>query len=309
MRRAALLLILLCAATSAWAQNAPPYHGPGDPPVDLAELPPWPPVPLFVGENPKLSAKEWAGAKLAKAWINLDSPPKKGADGRLLYLYGQGMPSVVCAPLQVCTIELQPGETVQDVHLGDAAQWQVMPARSGPDDGRTTYVVVKPLEIGLVTTLFITTDRRPYHLKLISRKTEFMPRVAFVYPDDMRRQWAAYQQAQQAERDRQTLPDTGHQLGDLDFEYNVVGKAPWKPVRVYNDGTKTYIQMPKAMSQSEAPALLVLAGKRKLFAGKREQLVNYRVRGDRYIVDRVFERAILVAGVGRRQTRIQIVRR
>lgn len=298
MRLGIWLLIWWCWAGVAWAQTP-----------DLEALPPWPPGPVFVGRDPRLSAKEWAGAKLAKAWMDLDSKPKKGRDGRLLYLYGQGLPSVVCAPLQVCTIELQAGEAVQDVHLGDTAQWQVMPARSGPAEAPTTHVVIKPLEIGLVTSLLITTDRRPYHIKLISRQQEWMPRVAFVYPDEMRRQWDAYHLAQQAERERQTLPPTGHRLGDLDFAYRLLGKAPWKPLRVYNDGVKTYIQMPRAMAQSEAPALLVLSGKRQLLGGKRQQLVNYRLHGDRYIVDRVFDRAILVAGVGRHQTRIEIVRR
>ncbi|ETX01005.1 MAG: hypothetical protein ETSY1_09145 [Candidatus Entotheonella factor] len=281
-------------------ESRPPWSAQA--PQTLAELPPWPPVPAFLGQNPSLNAKEWEGAKLAAEWIELPSKPKRGPDGRLLYLYGQAMPSVVCAPLQVCTIELQVGEQVQDVHLGDAAQWQVMPARSGADGANITYVVIKPLEIGLVTSLFLTTDRRPYHLKLISRKQEFMPRVAFVYPDDMQRQWALYRQAHQAWQERQTLPQTGEHLTELNFDYDIEGQARWRPLRVYHNGIKTIIQMPRTMAQTEAPALLVLSG-------KTEQLVNYRVHGDRYIVDQVFDQAILVAGVGRKQTRITITRR
>jgi type IV secretion system protein VirB9 len=254
------------------------------------DLPAWPPLPAFVGTDPPLSAKEWEGARLAAEWMELPSKPRKGRDGRLLYLYGHAMPSLVCAPLQVCTIELQAGEQVQDVHLGDTAQWQVMPARSGPEAARVTYVVIKPLEIGLQTSLLVTTDRRPYHIKLISREKEFMPRVAFVYGDEMAQQWAAYQQTQQEARERQTLPETGHRLSELEFDYRLVGEAPWKPLRVYNDGVKTYIQMPHAMAQREAPALLVLSG-------KTAQLVNYRLHGDRYIVDQVFDKAMLVAGL------------
>ena len=40
------------------------------------------------------------------------------------------------------------------------------------------------------------------------------------------------------------------------FAYSVSGNAVWKPVRVYNDGQKTIIQMPKVMAQTEAPTLL-----------------------------------------------------
>ncbi|STX59154.1 putative conjugal transfer protein trbG [Legionella geestiana] len=37
-------------------------------------------------------------------------------------------------------------------------------------------------------------------------------------------------------------------------------------------------------------------------------MVNYRVQGARYIVDTIFDRAILISGVGRRQERITIIR-
>jgi type IV secretory pathway VirB9-like protein len=36
------------------------------------------------------------------------------------------------------------------------------------------------------------------------------------------------------------------------------GSASWKPVRVYNDGRKTIIEMPGTMQQTEAPTLLVV---------------------------------------------------
>ncbi|TXH83454.1 MAG: P-type conjugative transfer protein TrbG, partial [Thauera aminoaromatica] len=35
---------------------------------------------------------------------------------------------------------------------------------------------------------------------------------------------------------------------------------------------------------------------------------NYRVQGDRYIVDTIFDKAILIAGVGRSQDRVTITR-
>jgi type IV secretion system protein VirB9 len=65
------------------------------------------------------------------------------------------------------------------------------------------------------------------------------------------------------------------------------------------------------MSQTEAPTLL-LTRKNKGFLSfaksPEEVLVNYRVQGDRYIVDSVFDRAILIAGVGGSQDRITITR-
>ena len=91
-------------------------------------------------------------------------------------------------------------------------------------------------------------------------------------------------------------------IEDLDFSYRIRGEARWKPVRVFNDGVKTYIEMPDALQQTEAPVLLVVG------PGRKEALVNYRIRGNRYIVDQVFDKAHLIAGVGRTQTKVTLER-
>ena len=94
----------------------------------------------------------------------------------------------------------------------------------------------------------------------------------------------------------------------LSFAYEVSGSAAWKPVRVYNDGRKTIIQMPSTMAQTEAPALLVVRKDGGVFIDDETVMVNYRVQGDRYIVDSVFDKAILIAGVGSSQDRVTIQR-
>ncbi len=57
--------------------------------------------------------------------------------------------------------------------------------------------------------------------------------------------------------------------------------------------------MPATTKSSEAPALLVAAG-------DGSEMVNYRVRGDYYVVDKLFDQAVLVSGVGREQDRVSI---
>lgn len=59
--------------------------------------------------------------------------------------------------------------------------------------------------------------------------------------------------------------------------------------------------MPRNMRQKEAPTLLVLNG-------EEEVMVNYRLQGDRYIVDTLFDKAMLIAGVGSKQHRVTITR-
>jgi type IV secretion system protein VirB9 len=87
--------------------------------------------------------------------------PLPGADGRVLYSYGAGLPTVVCAPLRVCIIELQAGEKLAgEPHIGDSIPWNVSPAMFRHGDAATTVIVLKPQIAGLETNLLITTDRR-----------------------------------------------------------------------------------------------------------------------------------------------------
>ncbi len=60
-------------------------------------------------------------------------------------------------------------------------------------------------------------------------------------------------------------------------------------MRVFDDGSKTFIQFPPGLKSSEAPALFVSSD-------GNTQLVNYRVKGDYYIVDRLFDEARLIVG-------------
>jgi type IV secretion system protein TrbG len=88
-------------------------------------------------------------------------------------------------------------------------------------------------------------------------------------------------------------------LRALYFGYDIQskrGEPRWKPVRVFDDGRKTYIQFPDNLPTTEAPALFILSGR------KRTQLVNYRVKGTYYVVDRLFERAELRVGEKRPDT-------
>ena len=62
------------------------------------------------------------------------------------------------------------------------------------------------------------------------------------------------------------------------------------------------------MQQTEAPALLVVRKDGGLFTDAETQMVNYRVQGNRYIVDSIFDKAILVSGVGSSQDNVTITR-
>ncbi|MCC8943105.1 P-type conjugative transfer protein TrbG [Bradyrhizobium sp. Arg68] len=276
-------------------------------PVAAATTPEKLPVVRMVSpDQVRLDPKEAYGLRLANEWKNNPDRPRRSADGSVKYLFGATLPTLVCTPLEVCSIQLQPGEVVNDVHAGDTARWKITPATSGAGADATTFVVVKPTDAGLVTNLFITTDRRTYTIKLTSTQKDWIPVLSFDYPDDVNRAWAAYRSAQAKQINATTLP-TGENLAGLDFNFRLRGDSPrWRPQRVYSDGHKTYIQFPSSDFGGEAPALVALGNDGGLFSSPSEQLVNYRVIGDRYVVDKVLDRAALITGVGGDQVKVEI---
>jgi type IV secretion system protein VirB9 len=146
------------------------------------------------------------------------------------------------------------------------------------------------------------TDRRTYNLDLVSSPTEFIPSVRFDYPDDAVGGWDVFIAGQRKANDALTLSDSAHRLSpeNLRFDYSLSAKnAPWKPVRVFDDGVKTYIEMPKTYSALEAPILM-------FYEGSQMKLVNYRVKGSFYVADRIMsKKAALIAG----KTKIVIERK
>jgi len=235
--------------------------------------------------------------------------PQRGEDGVVRFLFGATLPTVVCAPLQVCDLALQPSEVVNNVNVGDKVRWNVSPALSGSPEGQITHLIVKPTDAGLVSSMTIETNRRTYAIKLVSTRHEWMPLVAFNYLDDTERQWGSYRQNAAWGAAAAATLSASENTANLDFGFRISGDEPsWRPVRVYTDGAKTYIQFPRTMAFGTAPTLVGLNNDGGWFTKPSEQMINYRIAGDRYIVDRVIDRAELVSGVGSGQTRVVIRR-
>lgn len=244
-----------------------------------------------------VSANEAKGIGISGQWRGSRGLVTKGADGKVIFLYGEVQPSVVCSPLQVCDIELEQGEVVRDVLVGDTVRWKVEPATSGAAGGQSIHLVVKPSEPGLVTSMVVTTSRRTYHFQLKSHQTEYMARVGFEYPDDVSEKLADIN----ARIEASTIPGAGVPAEQLNFSYSMSGNAGWRPTRVYSDGQKTYIQFPRSISGQDAPVLFVISG-------GQNRIVNYRMKGDMMVVDYHVDRAVLVSGVGWRQEKVTIRR-
>jgi P-type conjugative transfer protein TrbG len=265
----------------------------------------------FSGDDPDLTTQEQEGIDIVNEWKAANGrglKPTPGPDGSVSFLFGASQPGIVCAVMQVCDIELQVGEQVNSIHLGDAARWTVEPAITGYASNEVQHLIIKPMDVGLSTSLIVTTNRRTYHLRLRSTHHDYMPRVTFVYMEEAMKKWEVAKANSEQEHAKKIIPETGEYLGNLHFNYQIEGKSNWKPLRVYNDGKKTILEMPEAMAQTEAPTLLILRKEGGLFSDDEQVMVNYRVQSNRYIVDSLFDKAILISGVGDDQDRITITR-
>ena len=255
------------------------------------------PIALKKARADGVTANEAKGMGISGKWRASPGLVTKGPDGKVIFLYGEVQPSVVCSPLQVCDIELQAGEVVRDVLVGDTVRWKVEPATSGAAGGQAIHLIVKPSEPGLVTSMVVTTSRRTYHIQLKSNGTQYMARVGFEYPEDVSAKLADVN----ARMEASTIPGAGVPAEQLNFAYSVSGSASWRPKRVFSDGEKTYIQFPRSISGEDAPVLFVVSG-------GQNRIVNYRMKGDMMVVDYHVDRAVLVSGVGWRQEKVTIRR-
>lgn len=212
------------------------------------------------------------------------------AEGVLYRLY--------TAPGRVSDIVLQPGESVTSVAAGDTVRWTVGDTTSGSGEARRTHILVKPFAAGLSTNLVITTDRRVYRLQLTSTAAHAMAAIRWSYPQDellaIQRQVAASAAARPVA--------SGIEIERLNFNYRITGDKPdWRPLRAFDDGRQAWIEFPPSISQGEAPPLFVLGEEGEA------ALVNYRVAGRYYVVDRLFGAAELRLG-GKKQKIVRITR-
>ena len=273
--------------------------------------------------------------KLANQWQEKEGSAIRGPNGRILFVYGQAQPTIVCGLFLICDIAMESGEFIDTVSIGDAARWVLNPARVGEGDSVTDHILIKPAEAGLVTSLFVATNRRSYMMKLVSTERDSMGQVGFLYGNSSTMTNAA-KSSGNAQAPAQGLPvSSGSDMPilprpevplpagqiitvdptpvgedvigkDLNFEYTLTGDSvPWKPIRVYDDGMKTYIDFNKTRVQArELPVFLV--NDTDNVGG----MINYRyVSGQsRMIVDGLFDKGTLMLGKGRKAVKVFIYR-
>jgi type IV secretion system protein TrbG len=327
-KAATALAVIALAIPPAWAQPAPPHiiqGPPADPSVTAADarLPevigiPVPlPLPGQLKPAPRRLPPHAAGRSRPTR-----SPPapmvRVGAaneaarveprrDGFInamqRFVWAEGaLYQVYAAPGQITDIALQSGEQLVGagpVAAGDTVRWIIGDTTSGTGNGTRVHILVKPTRSDLATNLIINTDRRTYHLELRASSSTYMASVSWTYPQD---ELIAIRGRARATEDAAPVA-TGIALPNLSFGYRISGDRPdWRPVRVFDDGVRTFIEFPDSIARGEMPPVFVLG------ASGEGELVNYRVAGRHIIVDRLFAEAELRMGDRRSEQRVRITR-
>jgi len=321
-RTAALPLVLLSASALAGCatahkppeisyDNAAPTVLAADPPapVTVVELPKVLPLPgqLKPVERSKLPpepADPAARINQANAAARVQPVRDGFINAMQVYPFTDGaLYQVYCAVGEITDIALQPGEQLVGsgpVAAGDTVRWIIGDTQSGTGATAQVHILVKPSRPELVTNLIVNTDRRTYHMELRAGEKTYMASVSWQYPQDqliaLRRQNSEAQAAQPVA--------SGVDLANINFRYAIDGdRAPWRPLRAFDDGRQVYIEFPTGIAQGEMPPLFVVGP-----SGKTSELVNYRVHGNYMIVDRLFAAAELRFGDKDSEKRVRIAR-
>ena len=321
-RKSAFLVLLVCTSALAGCatmqkppeisyDDAAPAVQTVDPPapVTVVELPK--PLPLPGQMKPVEASRRTPEPTDPAARVNQANaaariqPVRDGfINSMQVYPFTQGaLYQVYTAVGQITDIALQPGETLVGsgpVAAGDTVRWIIGDTESGTGATKQIHILVKPTRTELMTNLVINTSLRTYHMELRSTEKTYMASVSWQYPQDqliaLRRQNTEAQAVQPVA--------SGVDLSRVNFRYQVTGdRAPWRPLRAFDDGKQVFIEFPRGIGQGEMPPLFVVGPE-----GDTSELVNYRVRGNYMVIDRLFAAAELRFGAAKNQKRVRISR-
>ncbi len=202
---------------------------------------------------------------------------------------------VYFSPGFLTTLYLQPDEELINLFAGDTARWSITQTHTGSDDEQQTLVLVKPHIPEIQTNFVISTNKRVYLINAIATdQSVYHTAVAWNYPSDNLNSLRPVLSGSRRQPQSAAQVSRAREPSQFAYDYQITlleGDAPkWQPVSVFNDGLKTYIRFPNNLGAVDAPPLFIIG------AEEETGLVNYRVDGNFYVVDRLIDQAVLQHG-------------
>lgn len=184
-------------------------------------------------------------------------------------------------PDHVTDIRLQEGETLNSsLVMGNPDLWIAEHIDNNESGKVVTHLLIRPLQVNIETDCMVATNKRVYYFRLISTPKTPQLCVCFRYP------LAQYETEESSTNytpfvvplgEEESATGLGKTVADLNFNYKIKGKASWKPIRVYSDTVRTYIQFDNSfLTNSESPYVF-------LRKKGEDELVNFTANGVTYI--------------------------
>lgn len=185
---------------------------------------------------------------------------------------------IYCRMGYLTDLAFRTGEKITFCGGGDTAGWAV---NSATVDG-VPHLYIKPIVETSDTNLIVTTDHHSYQL-LLQTSDWYNPMVVWSYDieDAGERQNLLARDAQNVTSDLAVFDPE-----QLHFDYDIKGKGEFRPVMVFDDGQKMFIKFKRLSGR-----LPVLFGRER--GKKMLSMLNYSVKDNCYIVDRVCDEAEL----------------
>ena len=220
--------------------------------------------------------------------------PKKYVRGAMYYDFDEDFTyEIYCQAYRTTDIVLEPGEQVLEMpFLSENQVWEIGAGVSRQGNKDVQHFFLKPSYSGLTTSMIIITDKRIYHLMLKSFKDAYMSIVKWNYPSSMPMTIKSDAMYAASNGSRQTIDgkimsdegDFVYPSFDYKMRYSLYKKPIWLPTMVYDDGRRTYIRMNETVLNREAPVLF----------NKKNEVINYRVKGNTIIIDNLIEKVTLM---------------
>ena len=182
----------------------------------------------------------------------------------------------------ITDLQFRSGETIVYCAAGDTQRWMLDTVTVAG----IPHVYLKPTDKNISTNIVINTNQKTYRI-LANSTDRYTPVVIWTYPEDILSLAAASGGLTNGiATDEKTNMDLIMKRFRNNHRYSIQAKnTNWIPKTIYDDGTKTYISIPQG-TQNDLPVIHILDGKKKA-------LVNYRVSGGWFVVDRIFEKAVM----------------
>ena len=219
--------------------------------------------------------------------------PENYKSGTFYYQYNENFVYEVYAqPYHLTDIILEPGEIVIGTPLlsEDESVWELTAgvAREPSTGEDIQHLFVKPAYSRQDSTLVIITDRRVYHFRLKSYSDTHMAMVKFTYPLS-KNNWAKKsdeQNGRSIENSYLRVSDPSLLSFDYKIKYSKFKKPDFLPTRVYDDGQYTYIHVNEIVLQKKLPVLF----------NEKNEIVNYSVHGNIFVIPRLIDKVTLRLG-------------